>query len=243
MSSHSFRTEVHPPVCSVSGIQWNHSPLRTSSPNLYAKVYQDKQEIHRTPTVKRTLAPQWDDIFTIPDNPSAVISIKLFHESRFRDFCLGEALNIQLDDPLNSIAVEASFPLTKLNGKVVGTISLRIEANSISLAHALTESTVMTRDAPPVDDLASVAGAASALTTSAGLRVVVTKLKFVIDMGEKLSQIHPYANAAWKILTAVYELRTSSSRRTRMSVRSWRRWLNYTPLSRMSISWTKRPPV
>ncbi|KAJ7117554.1 hypothetical protein C8R44DRAFT_543221, partial [Mycena epipterygia] len=37
------------------------------------------------------------------------------------------------------------------------------------------------------------------------LYTVISKLNIVVRVGDKLAQIHPYANVAWKVLTSVYE--------------------------------------
>ncbi|KAJ7889583.1 hypothetical protein B0H13DRAFT_1887988 [Mycena leptocephala] len=94
------------------GVQWNRGHFHGEKPNLYVKIYQDSQLIHRTQTVDRTIEPQWDgDVFTVSsDNPTAVISLKLFHDatlSMFGDPCLG-ALYIQLNVLLNLCTADGS---------------------------------------------------------------------------------------------------------------------------------------
>ncbi|KAJ7882122.1 hypothetical protein B0H13DRAFT_2278405 [Mycena leptocephala] len=85
------------------GIQWNPGPLHSKTPNLYVVIYQDRRQIHRTRTMKRTIAPQWDERLTISEKTTAEISLKLFHDTSVPvrgDLCLG-ALTLQLDALLN----------------------------------------------------------------------------------------------------------------------------------------------
>ncbi|KAJ6555293.1 hypothetical protein B0H10DRAFT_1847963 [Mycena sp. CBHHK59/15] len=42
-------------------------------------------------------------------------------------------------------------------------------------------------------------------TLSSGLEAVTTKLNIIIRLGDGLTQLHPYANVAWKVLTSVYQ--------------------------------------
>ncbi|KAJ7884531.1 hypothetical protein B0H13DRAFT_2277988 [Mycena leptocephala] len=86
------------------GFQWNPGPLHSKTPNPYVVIYQDGRQIHRTRTMKRTIAPQWDEPLNISlEKPAAEISLKLFHDTSVPvrgDLCLG-ALTLQLDALLN----------------------------------------------------------------------------------------------------------------------------------------------
>ncbi|KAJ7292187.1 hypothetical protein C8J57DRAFT_1212593 [Mycena rebaudengoi] len=98
----------------ASEVHWNPGHLHGEKPNLYVKIYQDSQQVHRTATVKRSIEPAWDgDVFTVSwvfllsasssNNTAAVISMKLFHDatlSMFGDRCLS-ALDIQLHSLLS----------------------------------------------------------------------------------------------------------------------------------------------
>ncbi|KAF8187552.1 hypothetical protein K438DRAFT_1764717 [Mycena galopus ATCC 62051] len=64
-----------------------------SSPNLYVTIDCDGDRLGKTPVLKRNLAPKWD--FKLPlfaDSTSAILTLRLCHESSFRrDDKLGES--------------------------------------------------------------------------------------------------------------------------------------------------------
>ncbi|KAF8142573.1 hypothetical protein K438DRAFT_1877696, partial [Mycena galopus ATCC 62051] len=96
-------------------IQWNPGPLHGGKPSLYVKIYLDGKQIGRTRTVKKTLAPEWDEDVPISlAKPTAVISIllELLHDaSVVKDPCLGSVI-IQVDKLLKLCAVDASSQCT-----------------------------------------------------------------------------------------------------------------------------------
>ncbi|KAJ7852745.1 hypothetical protein B0H13DRAFT_2206819, partial [Mycena leptocephala] len=157
--------------------------------------------------MKRTITPQWDERLTISEKTTAEISLKLFHDTSVPvrgDLCLG-ALTLQLDALLNLCSADpnsrvASLQLVAIEGmskgKPSGTLMLRMEDVTPALAKSA------------IDD-AQKAVAASKLASANGgdlasrLKVVVTRLDFVLKIGDGVTQINPYANAAWKILTSV----------------------------------------
>ncbi|KAJ6555294.1 hypothetical protein B0H10DRAFT_2241405 [Mycena sp. CBHHK59/15] len=47
------------------GILWTPGLLHPKTPNLYLKIRLDGKVVHRTPTVKRELEPEWNDTSTL----------------------------------------------------------------------------------------------------------------------------------------------------------------------------------
>ncbi|KAJ6612628.1 hypothetical protein B0H10DRAFT_1952189 [Mycena sp. CBHHK59/15] len=89
-------------VQTADGISWKPGPLHRKKPKFYVVIYQDGVEIHRTRTVRGEPAPKWDSILTIAgflhaergsssDPMSSTFSLRLFHDSRLGDTCLGAA--------------------------------------------------------------------------------------------------------------------------------------------------------
>ncbi|KAJ7235794.1 hypothetical protein C8J57DRAFT_1530491 [Mycena rebaudengoi] len=227
----------------ASEVQWKPGHLHGEKPNLYLKIYQDSQQVHRIPTVKRSIEPAWDgDVFTVSsDNTAVVISMKLFHDatlSMFGDRCLS-TLDIQLNSLLNLCSADggskdASLQLVgvegMLKGKPAGILLVSIEsiaqaqgkavsndAQTAVVASGLGSENLATRAANIASGLTNAATSAEAITLdlkesmtgaealASGLKEVMEKLDRIVQIGDQLSQIHPYANAAWKILTFVYE--------------------------------------
>ncbi|KAJ6545575.1 hypothetical protein B0H19DRAFT_1168004 [Mycena capillaripes] len=176
------------------------------------------------------------------ENPTAVISLKLFHDatlSMFGDPCLG-ALQIRLDELFNLCTAEggskdASLQIVGVEGiskgKTAGILVVHIESvtqaqakavsddvQSAVVASGLGSGNLATRAADIVSGLTDAATSADPLTSAlkegmtsaealvSGLKEVMHKLDRIVQIGDQLSQIHPYANAAWKILTFVYEV-------------------------------------
>ncbi|KAJ6532351.1 WD40-repeat-containing domain protein [Mycena capillaripes] len=196
----------------AEGIQWSPGHLHAQRPNPYVKIYRDGVQIHRTPTVKRSVAPQFDEFFVLSsEKATAVLSLKLFHDaSVLRDPCIG-AVTMQLDALWTLCNAEATPKVAVLQllavdeaskEKPAGRLIVRLER--MTPAHA--------QDA--VDEVQTAVaarglGCADPLTNAAdlafGLKALIAKLDLFLKIGDGVTKIIPYANAAWKILTSVYE--------------------------------------
>ncbi|KAF7354164.1 WD40 repeat-like protein [Mycena venus] len=199
-------------VQSADGIQWNPGPLRGQNPKLYVKIYLDGKQIGRTRTAKRTRVPQWDDEITISsEKATAVLSLKLHHDTSVvirKDPCIG-VLDIQLDTLSNLCSAATSSKVINLQlvaaegpsqGKPSATLSVHMKNLTLVQAKSAIDAAKNDIEAralgSPVDDTTDFA---------AGLKVVITKLDIIIKIGDGISEINPYAKAAWKTLTVVYE--------------------------------------
>ncbi|KAF7348802.1 WD40 repeat-like protein [Mycena venus] len=196
-------------VKSVHGIEWNPGRLHGNQPNLYVKIYVDGEQIARTRTMKRTMTPKWDVNVPISSGkPTVAISLKLFHDaSVLKDPCLG-AINIQLDALLNLCAAktnsEANLQLVTVEGTSKGkpSATLSVQVHNATPVHV--KSAI---EAAKNDVAAGELGNAQvrAGKFAAGLNEVMAKLDLIIKVGDGVSEINPYAKAAWKLLTFVYE--------------------------------------
>ncbi|KAF7364352.1 WD40 repeat-like protein [Mycena sanguinolenta] len=203
-------------IKSASKIRWSPGHFHGATPNLYLQIEQDKRTIHRTTTIRRTLAPHWDhEQFTVSsDKLDTTISLKLFHDaSVLRDTWIG-SLDVKLD---TLFCLYANIQLLGGDGKPACTVSVRVERITEAGAQKAiddVQNAVLTSDlaaatlTKKADDLASGSklAASNAMRFSSGLQTILGKLDIIVKFGNELSQVHPYANAAWKILTAVYNV-------------------------------------
>ncbi|KAJ7366048.1 WD40-repeat-containing domain protein, partial [Mycena albidolilacea] len=213
-------------VQSAHGIQWNGK-----KPSLYVKISLDGKEIGRTRAIKRTIDPAWDHDFKISsEKPSAMIVMTVLHDSLLKDSSLG-SVNIKLGDLLSLcsavdsksqgefarpmiavprlilVCLAADLELVgvegKSKGKSAGMLSVRMKN---ATPEEVKRVIVGTENIASARGFGSVNAASGTHTFSSAIETVMSKLEVIIEIGDKLSTINPYATAAWKILTAVYEI-------------------------------------
>ncbi|KAJ7246869.1 WD40-repeat-containing domain protein [Mycena haematopus] len=214
-------------VKSAHSIEWNPGPFHGQKPNLYVKIHLDGEQIGRTRTAKRTIAPVWNEPFPIlSENLAAEISLKLFHDTSVpmrEDPCVG-SVDIQINSLVNlssTVAGEISQFIARVGHAFCLAASLQLVAvegpskgkpSGSLLVHMRIETSAQVKIA--IDDtinavaargLGSVNPASTANDFSSKLKAVTTKLELVIKFGDTISEINPYAKAAWRILTFVYE--------------------------------------
>ncbi|KAJ7127619.1 WD40-repeat-containing domain protein [Mycena epipterygia] len=203
------------------GITWKPSTLNPR-PNLYVVIYRDGSEVQRTHTIKHDLSPKWEYTATIPsDPPSSIISLRLFHDSLVRDKCLG-AVDTNIAELLKHCGSDGEAKVVelelkgvdgKLKGRPGGTVSVKLmrDIEAAALAVKTTPKNMAdiglgTKASAVMETggiVAHSASTASGLELALGL--VTSKLEILIGIGDEIATIHPYANAAWKILTSVYQ--------------------------------------
>ncbi|KAJ7744044.1 WD40 repeat-like protein [Mycena maculata] len=161
--------------------------------------------------------------YLLPSSSDSHISLRLFHDSSFRrkDICFG-AIDIDVaalvklcDSDGNPVLLEFKGVDGDSKGKPVGKLSLRLLRDTDTAATAIETAQ---------RDVAKIAPGAtsSAIIKAAGLiakfesaakdfdpalwTTIVAKLEPIVELGDKIAAIHPYANMAWKILTSVYQV-------------------------------------
>ncbi|KAJ7876523.1 hypothetical protein B0H14DRAFT_2501365, partial [Mycena olivaceomarginata] len=141
-----------------------------------------------------------------------MILMMVLHDSLLKDPSLG-SVNIRLGDLLSLCsAVDSKSQATDLElvgvegkskGKSVGTLSVRMKN---ATPEEVKRVIVGTENIASARGFRSVNAASGTHTFSSAIETVMSKLEVIIEIGDKLSTINPYATAAWKILTAVYEV-------------------------------------
>ncbi|KAJ7142333.1 WD40 repeat-like protein [Mycena epipterygia] len=159
------------------------------------------------------------------DPPSSVISLQLFHDSRLRDTCLGAAeINIgelmdlcvnDSDGDAKIVKLELMGMKGELKEKPLSTLFVSLMKKRQAAALAVGRSQRGVESSRPgattaafaeFEDVVTQTGQATPIANSIGsaLLPVISKLEILVDIGDEIAKIHPYANIAWKILTSVY---------------------------------------
>ncbi|KAJ7653545.1 hypothetical protein DFH06DRAFT_1330263 [Mycena polygramma] len=203
----SYALRVH----SCEEVVWS----RRKAPNLYVVVYQDGRAVHRTNAVKRNRTPEWDDICNLSSD--STITLRLWHDCllRCRDICLG-AVDTEISALLNPASSDTEYirlPLTsedRGSGKHTGTVLVCLVHDGAAASMAIEQSKQNIGQLAHVSALMEAAGMVDSSqpavkTFEAGLGIIITKLDRIIQIGNEVAKIHPYANMAWKVLTSVYQ--------------------------------------
>ncbi|KAF8207930.1 hypothetical protein K438DRAFT_1814655 [Mycena galopus ATCC 62051] len=210
-------------VESVTGIHWKPGPLtlHRDTPNLYVAIDVDDIRAHRT-HAKRDFVAKWNDVSTLlADHQSSVILLRVFHDNSLgrKDICLAKA-EIEISALLGMCASKEDQKgvAVKLNHVdeaedmpsptlVVHLETIRhVQAGAIAIANS-------------EDDIANLGPAVTGSCVAkvvdrvtqhgdlvSGLGTVVSKLAIIVSIGDEITKIHPYANAAWQVLTSVYKV-------------------------------------
>ncbi|KAJ7107835.1 hypothetical protein C8R44DRAFT_986937 [Mycena epipterygia] len=210
-------------IQSVEGVSWKPGLFHHKEPNLCVVIFQGDVEVQRTPT-KRGLAPQWENLSKISSkSDSAAISLRLLNDSLFPggDSCLGVVdISIVALLEMCTSGDNGKFAKLQLKGvdgasrdKPAGTLSVRLMREVDTAVSALEQAQ---RDVAKI----KLGPASSAIMKTAGMFTdtpsmveklqsglgnISAKIEVLVSLGDQIATIHPYANAAWKILTSVYQ--------------------------------------
>ncbi|KAJ7808899.1 hypothetical protein B0H14DRAFT_1508795 [Mycena olivaceomarginata] len=96
-------------------------------------------------------------------------------------------------------------------GEVLGRLSVSLSALTDDKAvEQMIQDTSKLKLPSPVgdalDSVAAVEGPSSGAKLSDTLSGILSALENIVKVGDELAKIHPYANAAWKVLTSVYNI-------------------------------------
>ncbi|KAJ6559418.1 hypothetical protein DFH09DRAFT_1316724 [Mycena vulgaris] len=186
-------------IMSVSGIHWKPAPVSFGVhriPNLYVAIDVDDKRVYKTHTSRNWVAV-WNHLCTLSaPSPSSLLALQILHKPLFGD---GEYVPIALTD-MSEDPTDGPRPI------------LVVRMTAISHIHG---GAVMIDDAieaiKPLQDEA----ARSAVVDLVGRGVehrdllsafgtVLSGLAIVVRIGAEVAKIHPYADAAFKVLTSVY---------------------------------------
>ncbi|EJC98397.1 WD40 repeat-like protein [Fomitiporia mediterranea MF3/22] len=220
MASMSTDTHLSLTILHVSEVKWS-SILRSKLPNLYVQV-ELGNESWRTKTIKKNLSPEWNERLSFERPPASEgtrFSIQIKHDSsRWADKYVGKA-DVELGDLLDRCAdgketvLRLNMPHGSESTEIAAILHLRIEAidalasvshNISSAEQAIQQggipSSAVAADATAVGDHAV---GYSDLYRSVG--ELVSKLDLFVRVVDTLSQVHPYVNFAWRVVSALYK--------------------------------------
>ncbi|EJC99864.1 WD40 repeat-like protein [Fomitiporia mediterranea MF3/22] len=203
-------------VIRVDGLQWDRS-LHSKIPNLCVEVGLGGF-LRKTRTIKDK-SHIWNETLSFSTaDPSAIISVKVLHKSAipFRDdTCIG-SINIELSE-LSGRCINgpAYLPLDSPTGRNYGkpalvvhlldatitSVDLSPDVNTaVEAAHGLDHST---EPHGSVNQCPSMVFEGRDLGKS--LLALVEKTGVLVNVIDKLSTVHPYVNAAWQLVSALYK--------------------------------------
>ncbi|KAJ7306929.1 WD40 repeat-like protein [Mycena albidolilacea] len=179
------------------------------SPNLYVTIDGAGARPDKTPVIRRSLKPEWNNFEALlsPESPSVPLTLRLCHDSRVPhlDKVLGEC-RITIEDLLCLCALsEAELDLKEKENPVGKLKVLLYPIEPETLLQNMQKDMEKMAPGDTTSRLNDLGEAAANIDLLTALNEVTPLLKNIIDFGGKLAQIHPYASAAWSILTAVYE--------------------------------------
>ncbi|KAK6993276.1 WD40 repeat-like protein, partial [Favolaschia claudopus] len=200
-------------VHAVNNLVWNPGWRDFGkSPNLYVEVHDSKDHIFKTRIVKRNTKPTWTDSFELTSPPLSMLTFRLLHDAPGPDVRIAEA------ETTVGELMEQSFPneavvwldMKAPNGEILGRLSVSLYAFTGGKGiEKMSEDTSKLKLQPLVgdalDSFVAVEGLSGAKISDT-LSAVLSALENIVKVGDELAKIHPYANAAWKVLTSVYKI-------------------------------------
>ncbi|EJC98388.1 WD40 repeat-like protein [Fomitiporia mediterranea MF3/22] len=226
MASTSTATHLALTIIRANGVKWD-SILRDKLPSFYvqAKV---GDESKRTKTVSKNLLPEWNECFSFK-RPSAdqgtKLRIQIKHDSsRWLDKCIGE-IDVELNDLLErcTSGKKTELHLEMRNGssstETTAVLHLHLETVDATTGVGLSlETAKCAIQQSSISNSATALGSTvAAMSDSAEVHVarhtdlyqsvgnLVSKLDFLVNVIDKLSQVHPYVNFAWQVASTLYK--------------------------------------
>ncbi|KAF8217958.1 hypothetical protein K438DRAFT_1747202 [Mycena galopus ATCC 62051] len=224
-------------IISVSGIQWKPDllSLHREKPNVYVEISVGGKKLYHT-SVKRSWEGMWNDISSLSvDTESAKLEIgfQVFHKPTVgKHKCLAKTTR-ELSVLLKECSVKGDFQLELDHADDNLTQASKPElVVSISPAKGLADAAGPLAKA--TENSATLhTGSAGTLVGSAvdlvdqgaqhddllsALGTLVARLGNVVDIGVKIggeiAKIHPYSDAAWKILTSAVKKQKEADQKT-----------------------------
>ncbi|KZP34597.1 hypothetical protein FIBSPDRAFT_11673 [Athelia psychrophila] len=215
-------------VQTIDELSWTssvYSRFRAKfKPNLFVEVFVDDAPVGRTTVIKGSLKPVWGDILTIPSaTESSIIVLKLKHSSTVDSSfglvktSVGDLLRLCGESNVVQLGLEHSPKKAAHNAQ--GLISVGIKAtnadqarkNLLENAQHDIERGHLAHSAPPaqqgLQNLGAVVSENEDVLQSLG--IVLDKIQVIAkataDAVDVIAKVHPYADAAWKVLSAVYK--------------------------------------
>ncbi|KAK7026923.1 hypothetical protein R3P38DRAFT_3268031, partial [Favolaschia claudopus] len=198
----------------VNNLVWNPGWRDFGKPpNLYVEVHGSKDHIFKTRVVKRNTKPTWTDRFELTSPPLSMLTFRLLHDAPGPDVRIAEA-ETTVGELIEQFSPNEAYEVIWLdmkapNGEVLGRLSVSLHAFTGDKGiEQMSEDPSKLKVRPLVgealDSFVAVEGLSGA-KLSDSLSAVLSALENIVKVGDELAKIHPYANAAWKVLTSVYK--------------------------------------
>ncbi|KZP30581.1 hypothetical protein FIBSPDRAFT_777346, partial [Athelia psychrophila] len=219
-------------VQGIDGLSWASRPysiLRSKSkPNLYVQVYLDGVQVARTKIVKGSLSANWGETLTIlSGRESSVLVFELKHKSSiYSETCFG-TITRTIGDLVRDCGEAEVTPIRLEHGNrrvrhnAEGVISVGIKTINSSQARGDVMNTAQhdlegRHIDPGVPDISVPQELNDFKTTVSkdkgilvSLCTVLNKIQLIADATanavDTIAKVHPYADAAWKVLSSVYK--------------------------------------
>ncbi|KAK6995670.1 WD40 repeat-like protein [Favolaschia claudopus] len=172
-------------------------------PKLYLTADVDDTFVIKTPVSKRSLKPEWNVRVKLLSHPlTSIITLRLYCSTRFpgrSDPCLGEC-KITIQDVFHRCSSDKALELQlEAKGEVCGRVSVLLESIGAAALSAVDELQKKIRRLGTNEIDADVSGLVHVA------REWASAISGCVEMGGEIAKVHPYATAAWKILTALYQ--------------------------------------
>ncbi|KAF7970642.1 hypothetical protein HWV62_23372, partial [Athelia sp. TMB] len=215
-------------IQSADSLSWPstfYSKYRSKfKPDLFVEVYVDQKQVGTTEMAEKTLQPKWSRTFNILSaHESSEVIMRLKHRSSLsRDPCFGTVrttVRELLQPEVVRLQLEQSTKKTMYNASGYIYASMRIadatqaRKNELSNirddieAQHIASPAPMSSNYPMIDTMVDNLSANKDLLQAVGN--VLNQIKQIADvtvkMMDTLAKVHPYADTAWKVLSALYK--------------------------------------
>ncbi|KAK6977148.1 WD40 repeat-like protein [Favolaschia claudopus] len=195
-------------------IKWHPGPFHSNkAPNLYVKVYHNKHCLLKTHALGRNGNPIWNsscDLIGVA--PSEILTFCIFHCISHINLNMRIAVaNASIQDLIEQSCSDQGvyFDLNVSRGK----FRLYVSLEAFTVQQAVTQKTEgISKLAIPstTEEVLAPADTIKGVSTSGNFsksfNVVLSALRNIVKIGDELAKVHPYANAAWTLLTSVYKI-------------------------------------
>ncbi|KZP31356.1 hypothetical protein FIBSPDRAFT_974829 [Athelia psychrophila] len=166
-----------------------------------------------------TSSPEWKETFQIQARKtSSVISLRVF-ASTLKGISLKSTMEIAIGDLLQRCLYEqdAEFDLRGMQSELRGRIKIRLSLSSdggliVSEAHRVALALVQKTDIPVggsidcIDDLLKISVPTPPAMAAQPIAIVLDKLSHFMRLADEAAKVHPYADLAWKVLSAAHKI-------------------------------------
>ncbi|KAJ7191798.1 hypothetical protein GGX14DRAFT_406900 [Mycena pura] len=185
-------------------------------PKLYVTVHPEGAAVVSTHPSRPSLNPHWNSNLTFSCSATSTITLRLYHATRFpllrHDRLLGVCIT-RVEDLLNRCSSENTIALElKADSQVSGRVSVLLTTLEKAAQNAALE---MQKNAKrlgrvpgaiiAVESVVGAGASAAQMNLAGALEQVISRVDFIVRIGDELSKVHPYARTAWNVLTSVYK--------------------------------------